>query len=64
MYAYMLMIGKTKTFSSTDYMAATPEWAVYKSIERGFDPAENRWRRGGGGELIEIEYKSSESGCG
>jgi tRNA wybutosine-synthesizing protein 1 len=37
--------GKSKLFRSEDYRAKTPSWAVYQSKERGFDPAENRWRR-------------------
>jgi tRNA wybutosine-synthesizing protein 1 len=56
---------KTKLFKSEDYRAKTPEWAVYKSKERGFDPAENRWKRNKTtGEVEAIEYKASESGCG
>lgn len=54
----------TKTFVSTDYLAPTPEWALYKSSERGFDPKESRYRRTKTGALVEVEYKSSESGCG
>ena len=53
-----------KTFSSCDYMARTPDWALYQSSERGFDPAENRWKRNKAGSLVEIEYKSTDSGCG
>lgn len=37
--------GKTKTFRSEDYRAKTPDWAVYQSKERGFDPIEKRWYR-------------------
>lgn len=37
--------GKTKMFRSEDYRAKTPEWAVYKSKERGFDPVDKRWYR-------------------
>ncbi len=53
-----------KTFTSIDYMAATPEWALYQSKDHGFDPEEQRWRRNKTGNLVEIEYKASESGCG
>ena len=56
--------GKTKTFTSQDYMAPTPSWALYKSEEHGFDPVESRWKRNKAGALVPIEYKSSESGCG
>ena len=52
------------SFSSTDYMAPTPSWATYKSETRGFDPTESRWKRTKTGKMVEIEYKSSESGCG
>lgn len=53
-----------KKFTSTDYMAPTPHWAIYQSPERGFDPIENRWKRNKAGALVEIEYKSTDSGCG
>ena len=32
-------------FSSLDYMAPTPDWAVFGAKERGFDPDETRWKR-------------------
>ena len=52
-------------FSGTDYMLPTPEWAIYQSKERGFDPKEQRWRRNQlTGALVENEYKPSSSGCG
>jgi tRNA wybutosine-synthesizing protein 1 len=53
-----------KEFSSEDYMQETPAWALYHSKERGFDPADQRWRKTKTGTIVEIEYKSSESGCG
>jgi len=53
-----------ESFTSVDYIARTPEWAHYRSEERGFDPVEQRWRRNKAGAVVEIEYKSSESGCG
>lgn len=56
--------GGTATFKSSDYMHETPEWALYKSSSRGFDPTESRWRRNAKGQVVENEYKSSESGCG
>ena len=52
------------TFTSTDYMLPTPDWAVYQSPERGFDPIENRWKRNKKGEKVLIDYKASDSGCG
>ncbi|XP_062872766.1 S-adenosyl-L-methionine-dependent tRNA 4-demethylwyosine synthase TYW1 [Trichomycterus rosablanca] len=35
----------TKTFSSLDYMAKTPSWAVFGARERGFDPSDTRFQR-------------------
>ncbi|CAG0918549.1 unnamed protein product, partial [Notodromas monacha] len=32
-------------FSSEDYMAPTPDWAVFGATEQGFDPAETRTNR-------------------
>ena len=54
------------SFTSTDYMLPTPEWAVYKNAlnTKGFDPIESRWKRTKTGKMVEIDYKSSESGCG
>ncbi|KAJ8280787.1 hypothetical protein GJAV_G00058970 [Gymnothorax javanicus] len=37
--------GGTKTFSSQDYMARTPDWAMFGARERGFDPADTRFQR-------------------
>jgi tRNA wybutosine-synthesizing protein 1 len=56
--------GKTATFKSTDYMLRTPDWALYQSKERGFDPNEQRWRRNASGTTVENAYKPSASGCG
>lgn len=53
-----------ESFSALDYVAPTPDWCLYGSPERGFDPRELRWRRHKDGSVKEIEYKSSESGCG
>jgi tRNA wybutosine-synthesizing protein 1 len=36
-----------KPFTSMDYMAPTPAWAVPGAIEEGFDPAETRVRKHG-----------------
>ncbi len=52
------------SFSSTDYMAITPQWALYKSTERGFDPEEQRFRKNKAGVLVPNDYKPSGSGCG
>ncbi|KAG5837247.1 hypothetical protein ANANG_G00237280 [Anguilla anguilla] len=37
--------GGTRTFSSRDYMAKTPDWAVFGARDRGFDPADTRFQR-------------------
>jgi len=34
-----------ETFNASDYMARTPDWAVFGSKERGFDPDETRFHR-------------------
>ena len=44
----------TQTFRDTDYMAATPTWAVFGDEHRGFDPNETRWHR---------KKKQDISGC-
>ncbi len=52
-----------ETFTTEDYLAETPSWAVYGSDERGMDPLENRWfhnrtvRRAQAGELSEMQLK-------
>jgi tRNA wybutosine-synthesizing protein 1 len=57
--------GGKETFTSLDYSIRTPDWAVYGSKERGFDPADTRWRRTkDGGGVTATAYKPSESGCG
>lgn len=45
-------------------MAVTPEWALYQSQEKGFDPSEARWRRNKLGGMVENAYQPSGSGCG
>lgn len=37
--------GGQETFTTEDYMAPTPHWAVFGAQEQGFDPAETRFRR-------------------
>lgn len=36
------LIASGEPFTSLDYMARTPEWAVYGAEEKGFDPNETR----------------------
>ncbi|CAF3759087.1 unnamed protein product [Rotaria sp. Silwood1] len=45
-----------ETFTSVDYMAITPDWAVVGSNERGFDPNDTRWYR-------KATAKKNLSGC-
>ena len=52
------------TFTSSESIAKTPDWALYQSNEKGFDPVDNRWRRNKKGKIVERNYKSSDSGCG
>lgn len=51
-------------FTSTDYMCPTPDWAMYQSKEKGFDPIDKRYRKTKAGAEVEIAYKPSGSGCG
>uniref|UniRef100_A0A8C5LGE2 tRNA 4-demethylwyosine synthase (AdoMet-dependent) n=1 Tax=Jaculus jaculus TaxID=51337 RepID=A0A8C5LGE2_JACJA len=37
--------GGSKTFSARDYMARTPQWALFGARERGFDPKDTRYQR-------------------
>lgn len=36
--------GKT-SFTALDYVAPTPEWAIFGSVQQGFDPTETRYHR-------------------
>lgn len=57
--------GGKSTFTSTDYIAPTPDWAVYQSETHGFDPLEQRfYRNKNTGKIEPIPYEASESGCG
>ncbi|KAM9583564.1 S-adenosyl-L-methionine-dependent tRNA 4-demethylwyosine synthase TYW1 [Trichechus inunguis] len=35
----------SKTFCAKDYMAKTPQWALFGAHERGFDPKDTRYQR-------------------
>ena len=37
--------GGKQTFTDLDYIAQTPDWAVYGDSNRGFDPKETRFYR-------------------
>lgn len=51
-------------FSSVDYMAETPHWALKGAVEEGFDPSDSRHHRNKNGKPVEFPYKPSDSGCG
>ncbi|CAE7819222.1 TYW1 [Symbiodinium sp. KB8] len=53
-----------ESFSSMDYIAKTPQWALWDAPEGGFDPIEQRFRRTRDGKKVENSYEPSESGCG
>ncbi|VDP00147.1 unnamed protein product [Soboliphyme baturini] len=42
---YQLYVTSGKRFSSMDYIAETPHWALFESEEHGFNPADVRWYR-------------------
>ncbi|CAM9831906.1 unnamed protein product, partial [Phaeothamnion confervicola] len=48
-------------FSSEDYMAETPAWALFGSAEDGFDPQETRHYRNGKSAATAIEVRSRQS---
>ncbi|XP_078430440.1 flavodoxin family protein / radical SAM domain-containing protein [Wolffia australiana] len=39
------LVASGSSFSSADYMAPTPSWAVYGAEEGGFDPLQRRFRK-------------------
>ncbi|CAN1835769.1 S-adenosyl-L-methionine-dependent tRNA 4-demethylwyosine synthase [Linum perenne] len=39
------LVASGKPFNSSDYMAATPSWAVYGAEEGGFDPDQLRYKK-------------------
>ncbi|CAG0901152.1 unnamed protein product [Darwinula stevensoni] len=51
--------GGSKSFTSLDYTARTPPWALYASAERGFDPRETRHRGKGKGK----GQRPKDGGC-
>lgn len=42
---FQSLVSSGQTFTSEDYMAATPEWAVFGSQEAGFDPGQQRVKK-------------------
>lgn len=41
------MVNNGIKFGAKEYLKKTPEWAVYNSSEKGFDPKEERFFRKG-----------------
>lgn len=39
------LVASGKSFTSKDYMASTPTWAVYGAEEGGFDPEQTRYKK-------------------
>jgi len=39
------LIKSGQPFTALDYRAETPQWALFGSKERGFDPSESRFKR-------------------
>jgi tRNA wybutosine-synthesizing protein 1 len=62
--AFHALVKSGKPFTSAEYCAPTPEWAVFGAPEAGFDPVESRHYRNGKGKLEPVEYEASSSGCG
>lgn len=50
------LLAAGQPFDELDYVAPTPEWALFGSEERGFDPVETRVRRKG-------IHKTQQQGC-
>lgn len=42
---FELKVAAGEPFSSKDYMASTPSWAVYGAEEGGFDPEQSRFKK-------------------
>ena len=45
LYGEYMESGGKKKFTAEDYHAATPTWALYGSVERGFNPGMTRFKR-------------------
>ena len=39
------LVESNASFTSLDYLAQTPDWAVFGSEEQGFDPVETKFKR-------------------
>jgi tRNA wybutosine-synthesizing protein 1 len=46
------LVQSGETFDSMDYVAPTPQWAVYGDVHQGFDPEETRYYRKKGAKQI------------
>lgn len=43
--SFELKVAAGEPFTSNDYMAPTPSWAVYGAEEGGFDPLQARYKK-------------------
>lgn len=53
---FLELSDKGEPFTSLDYMAPTPDWAVFGSTQKGFDPNEERFFRKKGAKEVQIEH--------
>ncbi len=51
--------GGKKTFSKFDYVARTPDWAVFGAMEQGFSPYEVHFKRSKTGRTVTGEKQGS-----
>lgn len=49
------LVAQGTPFTSLDYMADTPSWAIYGSEEQGFDPSETRYYRKKSGKKAPVD---------
>ncbi|OZJ03103.1 hypothetical protein BZG36_03365 [Bifiguratus adelaidae] len=55
---FFQLVESNKAFTALDFMAKTPDWAVFGVAEGGFDPEETRWYRKQKGDI-----GVAEQGC-
>lgn len=53
----------SETFSAQDYMAKTPQWALFGASERGFDPKDIRHQRKNKSKGVSGHWAYLTSGC-
>jgi tRNA wybutosine-synthesizing protein 1 len=57
---FLELVKSGEPFTTTDYMLETPDWAQFGAVERGFDPAETRFRRN---QAIVEPVATGDGGC-